>query len=51
MLIRSRLLFVLMISIALASSAVAAESLDNTINYLLNYVASSKATFIRNGTL
>ena len=26
-----------------------AESLDNSINYLLDYVANSNATFIRNG--
>lgn len=29
--------------------AVAAESLEQTISYLINYVAQSDATFIRNG--
>jgi len=36
--------------IALASSATAEESLDQTINYLINHVRTSKLTFVRNGT-
>jgi len=31
-------------------SAKSAESLDQTISYLIDYVANSKATFIRNGS-
>jgi hypothetical protein len=42
--------FILIASIMAASSEKAAESLDQTINYLIDYVAGSKATFIRNGT-
>jgi hypothetical protein len=34
---------------ALSAQIARAESLDDSINYLLNYVASSNATFIRNG--
>lgn len=41
---------ILIASIVSASSAKSAESLDQTISYLIDYVASSKATFIRNGT-
>ena len=44
-----RTLFILVISVALATRLPAAESLDQTIGYLLDYVANSKATFIRNG--
>jgi hypothetical protein len=40
------LLMVLLLPLKTAS----AEKLDDTISYLLNYVATSKATFIRNGT-
>jgi hypothetical protein len=32
-----------------AAQILAAESLDETINYLLDYVGKSNATFIRNG--
>jgi hypothetical protein len=39
-----------MILLAIAQPVLAAESLDQTIDYLINYVANSKATFIRNGT-
>jgi hypothetical protein len=34
-----------------AGQIFAAESLDESINYLLNYVAKSDATFIRNGQI
>ncbi len=46
-----RSLLVLLISLVLAGQIAAAESLEQTIDYLINYVANSKATFIRNGTL
>jgi hypothetical protein len=36
--------------LASAQLAFPGESLDDTIAYLLNYVATSPATFIRNGT-
>jgi hypothetical protein len=36
--------------LTLASLALAAESLDQTISYLLDYTDNSKATFVRNGT-
>ena len=39
-------LIVLLLS---AGQLLAAESLDESINYLLDYVANSHATFIRNG--
>jgi hypothetical protein len=39
-----------MILLAIAQPVVAAESLDQTIDYLINYIGNSKATFIRNGT-
>ncbi|MDP9254328.1 MAG: DUF5329 domain-containing protein [Verrucomicrobiota bacterium] len=39
-----------MILLAVAQPVVATESLDQTIDYLMNYVGNSKATFIRNGT-
>ena len=42
-------LLILIASIAFASPAKSAESLDQTISYLIDYVANSKATFIRNG--
>jgi hypothetical protein len=41
---------ILVASIVSAGSAKSAESLDQTISYLIEYIASSKATFIRNGT-
>ena len=41
---------ILVISVVFAAPLSAAESLDQTINYLLDYVSNSKATFIRNGT-
>src|ERR1043165_2179185 len=43
-------LLVLVASIAFASPVKSAEPLDQTINYLIDCVANSKATFIRNGT-
>jgi hypothetical protein len=42
---------VLIASLAFASPAKSAESLDQTINYLIDHVAKAKATFIRNGTV
>ncbi len=46
----ARFLLALAIIPALApSKAKAAETLEQTINYLLDYVAKSDATFIRNG--
>jgi Family of unknown function (DUF5329) len=33
-----------------ATAVASEEKLEDTISYLLNYVATSKATFIRNGT-
>lgn len=36
--------------LSLVIPARAAESLDDSINYLLNYTANSHATFIRNGS-
>ncbi|MEO5719519.1 MAG: DUF5329 family protein [Chthoniobacterales bacterium] len=41
--------FLGLLAVALISSATAAESLDQTINYLITYIAKSDATFIRNG--
>ncbi len=43
------LLFVLTLDLGTLSSATARESLGQTINYLLDYMANSHATFIRNG--
>ena len=43
-------LFILLASLAFATPAKSAESLEQTISYLIDYVANSKATFIRNGT-
>lgn len=43
-------LLILIASVAFASSAKSAESLDQTISYLIDYVANSKTTFIRNGS-
>jgi uncharacterized protein DUF5329 len=42
-------LLLLIASIVVASPAKATESLDQTISYLIDYVANAKATFIRNG--
>jgi len=42
-------LIVVFMSLVIAQAA-PQEKLDDTIAYLLNYVANSKATFIRNGT-
>jgi Family of unknown function (DUF5329) len=43
-------LLILIASLAFVSPAKSAESLDQTISYLIDCVANSKATFIRNGT-
>lgn len=45
----TRPFLVFVLSFALATQALANESLEQTIGYLLNYVATSKNTFIRNG--
>lgn len=45
----TRPLLVFVLSFALATQALASESLEQTIGYLLNYVATSKNIFIRNG--
>ena len=42
-------LLILIACIALASPAKSAESLDQTISYLIDCIANSKATFVRNG--
>ena len=41
---------ILIASFVVAGPAKSAESLDQTISYLIECIASSKATFIRNGT-
>jgi hypothetical protein len=47
---RSAYLFIALFSIVcLGRPLTAAESLDETIHYLLDYVAKSDATFVRNG--
>jgi len=43
-------LLVVIASTAFVSPAKSSESLDQTISYLLEYIASSNATFVRNGT-
>lgn len=43
-------LLVLIASIAFAPPAKSAESLDQTISYLIDYIVNSKMTFVRNGT-
>ena len=45
----TRVLLVFVLSFTLATQVRAGESLEQTIDYLLNYVATSKNTFIRNG--
>lgn len=44
-----RLLVILPLAVSLLSSAAAAESTDQTIDYLLKYMADSHAVFTRNG--
>ncbi|MEP7015189.1 MAG: DUF5329 family protein [Verrucomicrobiota bacterium] len=44
-----RLIVVLSLLSIFAQQSFAAESLEETINYLIDYVAKSDATFIRNG--
>jgi hypothetical protein len=44
-----RLLLILPVAACLTSSASAAESTEQTIDYLLKYIADSNAVFIRNG--
>lgn len=43
------LLLLLIASIAFARPARSAESLDQTINCLIDHMATAKATFVRNG--
>ena len=45
---RHRLLIIILLSV-FADASEAGESLEQTINYLLDYVVKSEATFIRNG--
>jgi Family of unknown function (DUF5329) len=45
----TRTLLVLILLFSPADQSFAAESLQQTIDYLLDYVAKSDATFIRNG--
>jgi hypothetical protein len=47
--IRPRLLLILAVLVGLVAQVLAAESLEQTIDYLINYVGKSHATFIRNG--
>jgi hypothetical protein len=42
--------FIVVSALLLSLQAAPEEKLDETISYLLNYVAGSNATFIRNGT-
>ncbi|MEY2438808.1 MAG: hypothetical protein QOI34_193 [Verrucomicrobiota bacterium] len=46
----TRVLIALLCVSLVTRAALAAEPLDQTINYLFDYVAKSDATFIRNGT-
>ena len=41
---------ILLIALSVLAESAPEEKLDETIAYLLNYVATSQATFIRNGT-
>jgi hypothetical protein len=50
MIFRVRILLVLALAAFLAAPIFAQESLEQTVNYLLHYVETSKAIFIRNGT-
>ena len=49
MISRAHILLVLAVSVFLTAQLFAEESLEQTINYLIHYVETSKATFIRNG--
>jgi hypothetical protein len=44
-----RFLFILALLFSTAAQTSAAESLEETINYLIDHVSTSDATFIRNG--
>ena len=44
-----RIILAIAILFALTPETARAESLEQTINYLLDYVAKSDATFVRNG--
>ena len=44
-----RLFLIVALALGLSAQKATAESLEQTINYLLEYVANSNATFIRNG--
>jgi hypothetical protein len=46
---RSRPLLTFVLLFTFAAQTLARESLDQTIDYLIDYVAKSDATFIRNG--
>jgi hypothetical protein len=45
-----RLLLALVLAFSFSTHTFAAESSEQTINYLIDYIGNSKATFIRNGT-
>jgi uncharacterized protein DUF5329 len=46
-----RLLPAIFIALTFATQTLAKESLEETINYLLHFIQTSDATFIRNGTV
>jgi Family of unknown function (DUF5329) len=49
--VRTSLLILISTLLVAVQAAAGDEKLDDTIAYLLNYVAASKATFVRNGTV
>jgi uncharacterized protein DUF5329 len=46
-----RLLFTMAFALTFATQTLAKESLEETVNYLLHFIETSDATFIRNGTV
>ena len=49
MIVFTRLLIASAIALALVTQTMAEESLEQTIDYLLHHIETSKVTFIRNG--
>jgi uncharacterized protein DUF5329 len=49
MTVHMRLLLIFTLLFGFAAQILAAESLEQTINYLLHHIETSNATFIRNG--
>jgi Family of unknown function (DUF5329) len=49
MILHARPVLIVAVLFTLVTHAVAAESLEQTIDYLIDYVGKSNATFIRNG--